>query len=62
MLQKRKKIESDASSIMKRSELSSRYRKDPSDTNNVAFKEQKNFCSILYKIENKEILRKLKSV
>ena len=45
--------------IMKRSELSSRYRKDPSDANSLAFKKQRNFCSRLYKIERKKYYESL---
>ena len=39
--------------IMKRSELVTKYRKNPTDENLKAWKKQKNYCSNLYKRERK---------
>ena len=40
--------------IMKRSELVTKYRKNPTDENLKAWKKQKNYCSNLYKRERKD--------
>ena len=42
--------------IMKRSELVTKYRKNPTDENLKAWKKQKNYCSKLYKRERKKLL------
>ena len=40
--------------IMKRSELATKLRKNPTEENSKAFKKQRNFCSRLYKKERKK--------
>ena len=40
--------------IMRRSELATIYRKNPTEANNLAFKKQRNYCSRLYKKERKK--------
>ena len=39
---------------MKRSELATRSRKNPTEENSKAFKKQRNFCSRLYRKERKK--------
>ena len=45
--------------IMKRSELATKYRSNPTEENNKAFKKQKNFCNRLYKKERKKYYENL---
>ena len=40
--------------IMKRSELATKFRAEPTDFNKKAFKKQKNFCKRLYKKEREK--------
>ena len=45
--------------IVKRSELATRLRKNPTKENSKAFKEQRNFCNRLYKKERKRYFENL---
>ena len=45
--------------IMKRSELATKFRKEPTETNKKAFRKQRNFCNRLYKRERKKYYEKL---
>ena len=45
--------------IMKRSELATKFRTEPTDLNKKAFKKQKNFCNRLYKKERKKYCENL---
>ena len=45
--------------IMKRSELASKYRKNPTEENSKAFKKQRNYCNRLYKRERRKYYEKL---
>ena len=42
--------------IMKRSELATKYRRNPTEDNLRAWKKHKNFCSNLYKKRAKDLL------
>ena len=42
--------------IMKRSELATRFRAEPTDFNKKAFKKQRNFCNRLYEKERKILI------